>query len=439
MRNLAAAQRVGSSWNTAPSGKLSFAFQDQNVLGAVPSSFIPMVLPWTDQNSIDTQNSNAVTYGPMWIERISTGQVVPVTFGGARTFVAPAGGAVVRYAADEIPASVFTGAPIARGEIFRSTGKGSVATLGHQVPRMRYKNVALSGSDYVWFDSATDVTGIDYAGTLTRPTGSTSAQRGFSLVFAGRYATPGFVSLGAVGDSIADGLQEQGAQTNTGQGPIEYINRIDTGIGYMPAVIANINLTIPTLMSAFSGERYPLPASISNWQYRAALLGELTNVLVDKFGANNFQSASTGNPTDTAANVQLRAEAAWTYLRSFKAGIPIIKTKLLPITNSNPVGGPTKASQTPAYDFAAGGQVDQWHTLLAAAVGAGKITTFFDARGPVSDATDEHYWKSNGTANYFVGETGTDPNPLTHPYAQCSILISPSLRALVDAYQGSVT
>jgi len=143
-----------------------------------------------------------VTITAAWLERASTGQVVPLTFSGARQLVLPMNSTTPCWFSDPVPSSVWTGAAPARDEVFWLHATGSVPE-GGKVPVGTPTTYA--GARFVMYPPANDPGTRDVAGVIPTITGASARTEGLPLVFIGRYTGPGHLAVIGIGDSILHG------------------------------------------------------------------------------------------------------------------------------------------------------------------------------------------------------------------------------------------
>lgn len=131
LRVVATGGRIGYTFYTPAAGNTSFWHRTPHKLGE-PVSEIQvgfMDLMYTDKT--ETANAdNEVTITAAWLERASTGQVVPFTFAGSRQLILPMNSTTPYWLCDAIPSSTWTGSAPARDEVFWLHAKGSIPEAG---------------------------------------------------------------------------------------------------------------------------------------------------------------------------------------------------------------------------------------------------------------------------------------------------------------------
>lgn len=360
---------------------------------------------WAQNTEVEVANSNAVTINYAWLERASTGQVVPLTFSGQRQLVMPASAPEAYFLADPVPSSVWTGAAPVRDEVFWVHAKGSVPASGKifQGPPATY-----AGAKFIVYNPANDPGTHDTAGAVPTITGASAKNQASPLLFLGRYTGPGHLAVIGIGDSIFDGM---GDATS----PVPVIS----GNGPMgrAAVDANGANAIATLNLTRGGE------AAGNWinsHTRQAQIVPFANVVVEEFGTNDISTNGTNADTEL---IKRRLDAIWSIVRD--TGVQkIVRTRLLPrCTSSN--NWINKAGQIPngGWGFSSpAGARDVINSHIDTALAGGKIQAIANTLAAVQDPTDSHYWLSNGTPNYITSDG-------THLNATGNALLAAPIRA----------
>ena len=362
---------------------------------------------WVHSTTAEVANLYAITINYAWIERASTGQVVPLTFSGQRQLVMPASDSAAYHLADTVPSSAWTGSAPARDEVFWVHAKGSIPSGG-----TIYQGTlaTFSGAKFIIYDPANDPGTKDFAGTVPTITGQNVRTSGLPMLFLGRYSGPGYLSVIGIGDSILDGLGDTVNPTPviTGNG---FFNRA--------ALDANGANTIAMMNLTRSGET---AVTWVNNHARQAQMLSFGNVVVEEFGTNDIGSNGASANVTTIFG---RLNSIWATVRA--AGVQkIVRTRLLPRTTSTSTNWTSLADQTPNPGWGAGEARDQLNADLSTALTSGSIDALVDTLAPVSDPTDNHYWFSNGTSDYMTSD-GTHPKPAGYA------LLAPPLRAALLA------
>ena len=368
---------------------------------------------WFSDSVDEIPNANSVTINYAWLERASTGQVVPITFSGQRQLVMPSQDPAGFHLADPIPASVWIGAPLAHDEVFWLHAKGTVPANG---TFLQGSFATYAGSKCIVYDPANDPGTKDFAGTVPAINGQNVLVGGLPLLFIGRYVGPGYLSVVGIGDSILKGAGDN-------PNPVPVIS----GLGFLSraAVDANGANAIAVMNFGCNGEKG------SSWLDRHARQGQIlafANVAVEEFGTNDI--GSNGGSAN-AASIFTKLQGIWNVIRA--AGVQrIVRTRLLPRTQSPSGNWLSLADQVPNSGWGAGGARDQLNANLATALTNGQIDVLVDTLVTVSDPGDNHYWLTNGTSKYTTPD-GTHPSPTGHAFV-AQALRAALLAVPVDDY-----
>lgn len=382
VRVVATGGRIANTFLYPAAANTAFRQRTPHKLGGPVAEMQIGFMDWMYPYEAETPNAtNAVTFSHVWLERASTGQVVPITFSGSRTLVLPMNSTTPYWLCDPVPSSIWTGAAPARDEVFWLHVRGSIPN-GGKVPTGT--PATYSGSKFIAYPPANDPGTFDTAGPVPTISGSTSNIIGLPLVFLGRYAGPGHRAVIGVGDSILDGT---GDRAN----PVPVIS----GFGFFnrAAVDANGANTIATFNLTRHGQ------SASNFvnpakQTRQEQFLKFANILVEEYGTNDLGSGGTGDPT-TILN---RVDGIWDKARA--AGVQkIVRTKLMPRTTSID-NWATLAGQTPRNGWGAGGNRDLLNAGFATALANGTIDILVDTLATLADPADPNRWRTNGTPKY---------------------------------------
>lgn len=378
----------------------SFRHRTPHVLGGPVDEILIGFMNWAHSYTAEVVSATDVTIEYAWLERESTHQVVPLTFGGKRQFVMPANSEDAYFSADVIESSVWTGKPLVQDEVFWVNIKGHVpdeSKLYTGTP------ATWPGAKFIAYDPANDPGTYDTIGPVPSIAGAKSYYKGIPLVFAGRYSEPGHFSVIGIGDSILQGTgdRENPAPVIAG---FSFFNRAAVDEKGTHA-IAMFNLT-----------RHAVASSCWKSPVRMPQFLPLANVVVEELGTNDIGKNGTG---DTKA-LQTRLEGIWD--RARKAGVQyVLRTQLLPRTTDAKYTWASKAVQTPCPGWDDGGKRDLMNGFFDKAKSDGKIDGVVETLGAVCDSTDTHYWLSNGTAKYFTGDG-------THASAAGNAAMAPVLR-----------
>ncbi len=402
LRVVATGGRMATLTYTTSATSTAFWHRSPHQLGGPVTEIRLGFMNWYHSTSAEVANSNPVTIEHAWLERASTGQVVPVTFAGGRQLVMPADSAIAYHLADPIPASVWTGAPPARDELFWIQAKGSLPAGGKVCLGNPTRH---AGSRFIVYDPANDPGAVDTTGAVPSISGGNTRTQGLATLFAGRYAGPGHLAVIGVGDSILAGYSDHYTSAPiSGTSPLGRASVDADGLN-----------TIATMHLARSGES---AGTWVNHHQRQEQLLVFANVLVEEFGTNDIgQNGSNAN----AAVIAGRLDTIWSVARD--AGVQrIVRTRLLPRTQSASKDWLSKEDQTPNPGWGEGGARDAVNAALDVALGEGRIDVLVDTLSVVADPTDDHYWFTNGIADHLTGDG-------THPYALANALLAEPLRA----------
>ncbi len=395
--------RMGNNVYDPGTVNTSFRQRTQHKLGGPVAEMQIAFMDWVVYYEGEVPNAVCdVTITHAWLERASTGQIVPLTFSGSRQLVMPKNSTTAYWPSDPIPSSRWNGATPARDEIFWLHVKGSVPA-GGRIPMG--PGTTWSGAKFIAYPPANDPNTFDTGGTVPAISGATTRNNGLPLVFLGRYTGPGHLSVIGIGDSILDGTGDQAnpLPSVAGHG---FFNRAAVDANGANA-IAMFNLTRHGQTAA----NFANPAR----RQRQVQFLPFANVVVEEYGTNDLASDGSGNATALLTNVN----TIWSLARA--AGVQkIIRTKLMPRTTSTD-SWTSRAGQTPKPEWGAGGKRDTVNASFAAALADGKIDVFLDTHSAIADPADNTRWRTNGTAKYV----NTDE---AHVSPAGNILLAPLLR-----------
>lgn len=384
--------RIGYTFYTHPAGCTAFRQRTPHVLGGPVAEIQIGFMDWMyPSSSAETANAtNDVTIDHAWLERASTGQIVPVTFGGSRQLVLPMNATAPYWLSDAIPSSVWTGAAPARDEVFWLHVKGSIPE-GGKTPVGTPAN--FTGARFAAYPPANDSSPVDVAGPVATISGWSTRTEGLPVVFLGRYAGPGHLAVVGVGDSILNGSGDNTTAVIAGYG---FFNRA--------ALDANGKNAIATFNITRHGQ------TASSWvtptrQSRQVHFLPFGNVMVEEYGTNDLGQAGGGSPTAILANV----DKIWTAARD--AGVQkIVRTTLMPRTASTDAWA-TFENQTPNSNWGEGATSrDAINSGFAAALSDGRIDVLIDSLAVVADPRDTGRWLTNGAQKYTTTD-GTHVSP----------------------------
>ncbi|MDD3275791.1 MAG: hypothetical protein PHP93_01930 [Kiritimatiellales bacterium] len=388
LRIVATGGRMGHDFSGPISSAAAFRHRTPHVLGGPVAKIQIGFMNWSHSYTAEVVSTNDITIEYAWLERESTGQVVPLTFSGNRQFVMPANSLDAYFPADVIDSSVWTGSSPAQDEVFWVNIKGSMP-----VGSVVYTGTPAtwSGAKFITYDPANDPGTYDTTGSVPAISGSKSYYKGIPLVFAGRYSEPGHLSVIGIGDSISQGSGDT-------ENPVPVIS----GFGFFSRAALDENGS--HAIAFFNLTRHGLGSSAWNSPIRMPQFLPLANVLVEELGTNDIGTNGTG---DTDA---LKARLAGIWTRARNAGVQsVLRTKLLPRTTSTDAWA-SKDGQTPNTGWDDGGKRDIMNDFFDTEKSGGAIDIVVDTLDAACDPTDTHYWQSNGTTRYFTGD-GTHPSP----------------------------
>jgi len=384
--------RIGTTFLYPSATQTSFRQRTPHKLGGPVAEMQVGFMDWMYTDKTETLNDlNDVTIHHAWLERASTGQVVPLTFNGQRQLILPMNSTTPYWLSDAVSSSVWTETAPARDEVFWLHVRGSIPT-GGKLPTGT--PTTFSGARFITYDPANEPGAIDQAGVVPTIAGSSSRVVGLPLVFLGRFTGPGHLSVIGIGDSIMDGT---GDNTN----PVPVVS----GYGFFnrAAVDANGANTIATFNVTRHGQTASAWMNSARQQRQRPFL-KFANVVVEEYGTNDIGGGGTGNPVSTLANV----EGIWNTARA--EGVQkVIRTLLMPRTASTN-NWTDLTGQTPNVGWGAGEKRDTFNTGLATARQAGKFDILLDTLAVMADPADNTRWLTNGTSKYLTTD-GTHVGP----------------------------
>ncbi|MEO8614089.1 MAG: SGNH/GDSL hydrolase family protein, partial [Luteolibacter sp.] len=399
--------RMGNNVYDPGAVNTSFRQRTQHKLGGPVAEMQIAFMDWVVYYEGEVPNAICdVTIDHAWLERASTGQIVPLTFSGSRQLVMPMNSTTAYWPSDPIPSSTWIGVTPARDEIFWLHVKGSVPS-GGRIPVG--PGTTWTGAKFIAYPPANDPNTFDTGGTVPAISASATRNNGLPMIFLGRYTGPGHLSVIGIGDSILDGTGDQAnpLPSVAGHG---FFNRAAVDANGANA-IAMFNLTR-------HGQTAANFANPGRRQRQVQFL-PFANVVVEEYGTNDLGSGGGGNATTLLTNVN----TIWSLARA--AGVQkIIRTKLMPRTTSTD-NWMSLAGQTPRPEWGSGGKRDTINAGFATALANGKIDVVLDTHAVLADSTDNSRWRTNGTAKYVnVDEAHVSPagNILLAPHLRTALL-----------------
>lgn len=384
LRIVATGGRMGTDSYTVSGSVTAFRHRTPHMLGGPVDEIQIGFMNWAHDYTKEIVSTTDLTIEYAWLERASTGQVVPLTFGGTRQFVMPANSVQAYFPADPIPSTVWTGSSPARDEVFwvnilGSVPPGSKIYLGTPSTWSGAKFLVYDPADPA-YDSFTQ----DTTGSVPYFSGQTSRTKGLPLVFTGRYSEPGHLSVIGIGDSILDG-------TGDSVNPVPVI----TGFGFFNRAAVDAGGT--NAIAMFNLTRHGAASSSWNSPLRMPKFLALANVVVEEFGTNDIGTSGAGNTDD----LKTRLDGIWNRARN--AGVQyILRTQLLPRTTDPTYTWSTKEGQTPNSGWGTGEKSDIMNDYFDTALSSGKIDAVVNTLNVVSDPTDKHYWLTDGSSKYIT-------------------------------------
>ncbi len=409
VRVVATGGRMGSNARDLGPDKTAFRQRTAHKLGGPVAEMQIGFMDWMIYYDGELPNAICdVTIHHAWLERATTGQIVPLTFSGSRQLVLPMNSTTAYWLSDAIPSSTWTGAAPARDEVFWLHVKGSVPPNG-RIPVGT--PTTYSGSRFISYLPANEPGTFDTAGAVPNITGHSVSNGGLPLIFLGRFTGPGHLAVIGVGDSIMDGTGDQANPLPVISG-FGFFNRAAVDSNGANA-IAMFNLT----RHGQSAANFVNP----NRQTRQSQFFPFANVVVEEYGTNDLGSNGGGSPATILSNL----DKIWAAARA--GGVQkIIRTNLMPRTNVPDKYGPdawaTLEIQTPCPGWEAGGKRDTINAGFQTALANGKIDLVLDTLAVLADPNDRNRWRTNGTPKYVNVDDA-------HVSAAGNALLAPHLRA----------
>ena len=404
LRIVATGGRMGHDGITITTNN-AFRHRTPHVLGGPVDEIQVGFMNWLHGYTDEVVSTTDVTIAYAWLERASTGQVVPLTFAGNRQFVMPANSLQAYFPSDPIASTVWTGTPPARDDLFWVHVKGSVPTNANIYVGCP---ATWPGAKFITYYPANDPGTYDTTGAVPTIVAASSRARGLPVVFTGRYSAPGSLSVIGIGDSILDGTGDTA-------------NPVPTVAGYGFFNRAALDVSNKNAIAVFNLTRHGSASSVWNNPVRMPKFLKLANVIVEEYGTNDIGQNGTGN-TD---QLKTRLYNLWNRARS--EGVQrVVRTLLLPRTNSTN-SWINKEGQTPNTGWDTGGKRDIMNDYFYSNLSSGKIDVVVNVRDAVADPADNHYWMTNGTAELY----NTDSTHLDNTgNAACAPILRDALLSL---------
>lgn len=375
-------------------------------IGSADMSELKLIFNGWYTESISTFESYPNSYSVVKcaLEKDGATSSVPVTFDGGRTKTINAGDTDIL--SDSISPASFGLSKFTRGDKYWIRLEVSVTAAGQTLPRGDMIYTAYGSSVGLAIDPATFVGGaVDSYGALTFTSGWQNFQYPLLPIVVGRPMASAVHPIG-IGDSIISGATDTSAANG--------------GLGWSRSLTDADGVSNPRggLKIGTSGAQGAAWNSASYTKPQALL--KYGTVALEEFGTNTFV---TVQPSSAA---QAIVDPIWTKLAS--AGLPIIRTKLIPRTTSTDSWA-TAANQTAinASWLSGGGAraFNDWIDTQSARFVA--IVSQSDVRTSSTQSSDDFYkWLTDGTANKYT-------NDGVHPNINGYKLLAAAYRAVYDS------
>jgi hypothetical protein len=397
---------MGHDGITVSTNNTAFRHRTPHVLGGPVDEIQIGFMNWLHGYTDEVVSTTDVTITHAWIERGSTGQIVPLTFGGNRQFIMPANSKDAYFPSDPIASIVWTGVPPVRDDLFWVHVKGHVPT--NATIYLGCPATWTGGARFITYNLTNDPGTFDTAGAVPSIPGAGGRVKGLPLVFTGRFSEPGYLSVIGLGDSILDG-------TGDNANPVPSV----AGFGFFNR--AALDVSNRNAIAMFNLTRHGSASGVWNNPLRMPKFLKLANVIVEEFGTNDIGQNGTGN-TD---QLKIRLQGIWTRART--SGVQkVVRTLLLPRTSTTNEWK-TKEGQTPNTGWGVGGKRDIMNDFFYAALASGNVDAVVNILDAVADPTDNHYWMTNGLAKLY----NTDSTHLDNTgNAACAPVLRAALLAL---------
>lgn len=385
-----------------------------SVVAPEPTAGIQFVF-WVGYNDASTLGEKTIANTSTWRAGFeANGQTKQLTFSGQSSATMGAslpGGAPSLLFSDRIyPADVGL-------SVWPTTGSAFIRTdvtvpSGGSIPGFSQNG---GSGEAVRFSADLGTYQSGNTGALSTPSGAQTF--GFSpgpVAIIGQWPS-GIVPLPSFagnGDSIMD---YTGDNTDTGTG--------STSGGFFVRAMRGNN--IPYIKMSRGSDGYASASLANQWATRKYLTRFATH-LIDEMGINGGAL--------TAAQEFAIASSLYSVARA--SGVQWVGRTSITPSGSSSNSFIDKAGQTPFQSN--GGTQDQFNALMLAALGT-TIDSYIDTRTALGDATDKHYWLTNGVANYPTSD-GTHPSPTFHGFMAATIIssiptIAPVVYAASPTYQ----
>lgn len=341
-------------------------------------------------------NGNAFTIVQLAVE--CNGIVQPAYFGGVRNRTVAAGEAKVL--ADALLPAQFGLTEFAVGTQYWIRVHISVTTSGHAFPEGPNYEDARGGTFPDWvgwaYDPAvnTSTGAIDATGPIGLGAGGGDGRHVLSVISLGRFVSGDPATWAGFGDSImAMSSDDLAGLGYAGFFARSLVNETFNG-GYGAGMAFGVSGATPNMWLTGSN----IAHAQEFWGY--AKYG------VEEFGTNNFYFG------DSLATTQAQVQGMWALMRS--AGMTeIIRTAILPRTDSTD-NWTTPGNQTPvSADFQAGGDAALFNTWLSTQIGPTGVSVVLPLTS-VRDGGDAWKWATNGTPFWMCDVLGTHPQNVGH-------------------------
>jgi hypothetical protein len=329
---------------------------------------------------------------------------VPVLFNGARNL--PMADGANDLLSDAILPSAFGLSKFTTGELYWVKGILGFAASS-RVPSSQRAVSQFSGSQAAFFTAAnTTPTSVDAPGAFTvTGTALDGRSNGYCPMLLGRPLVdkPSFIGLT---DSIGEITGDNGVGTSA-----------DFGLAFFQRSMHDAGTARTGLRPSILVGRVGIAAfSVAASDLWKPLL-KYVRFAIDELGTNDI--GTSGNAV--LSSIQTSLQSIWTACAA--AGVGVYRTNLTARSTSTN-GWLDKAGQTPSPGWGDGQTRDQLIAWFATKVSDGTLRGVIDTLSVSTDATDNHYYLSNGTG-FATTVDGTHPQPFIHE------LMAGSVRAVI--------
>jgi lysophospholipase L1-like esterase len=360
------------------------------------------LMNWFDNGIEETALGNDVMYKAVWIERASTQETRPVTFGAARAVTLEAGTSATHTLSDPILAAAWS-TPLTAGELFW------VHMVG-QVPNLTGQRIldggpsGYSGSAHKRYPLADNAgLGIDYAGPVPAIPGfDVSFNTGVPVLFVGRTTVCCSRAVAVVGDSISQGAGDGGLTT------------LIAGKGYAARSSVNAAGQSPLAIAVFARSGESAADFLGSNNRRLALMN-YADIAHVAYGTNDI---GTG-PGSVLSVQNNRLRTLRALIRSTVPSIQAVTAMTLLQRTTSVDLFATLAGQTPvSSDWGSGGVRDQLNNAILAdrnlpANNPARLDAAFDIGPSVLAPNDQTRWNADGFPRTWV-QDGVHPSGLGH-------------------------